>query len=172
MGGHGGLNILPQKRWNVYRQDNREKVSSDQKLLQSAKDKVSKLDAQQGLQSMVTQLRTGTLSKEEEKVPQKSDQEIFKKAQWEVKQREWADKQGMKQEFLTVAKKGMEEGRQHINLFRAEQLNEVIKQKKLEETGEVQGKEDYLNKSGLLGDLMKEHQKPWYVKQILADDKP
>lgn len=25
MGGHGGLNILPQKRWNVYRYDNREK---------------------------------------------------------------------------------------------------------------------------------------------------
>ncbi|CAB78695.1 hypothetical protein [Arabidopsis thaliana] len=26
MGGHGGLNILPQKRWNVYNFDNREKV--------------------------------------------------------------------------------------------------------------------------------------------------
>jgi len=22
MGGHGGLNILPQKKWNVYRKDN------------------------------------------------------------------------------------------------------------------------------------------------------
>lgn len=30
MGGHGGLNILPQKRWNVYRQDNREKVRQDE----------------------------------------------------------------------------------------------------------------------------------------------
>jgi len=29
MGGHGGLNILPQKRWNVYRQDNQEKVKKD-----------------------------------------------------------------------------------------------------------------------------------------------
>lgn len=29
MGGHGGLNILPQKRWNVYRQDNKEKVQKD-----------------------------------------------------------------------------------------------------------------------------------------------
>ncbi|KAJ8467650.1 hypothetical protein OPV22_030202 [Ensete ventricosum] len=26
MGGHGGLNILPQKRWNVYNYENREKV--------------------------------------------------------------------------------------------------------------------------------------------------
>jgi len=31
MGGHGGLNILPQKRWNVWRQDNREKVLQDEK---------------------------------------------------------------------------------------------------------------------------------------------
>ncbi|KAL2636319.1 hypothetical protein R1flu_007798 [Riccia fluitans] len=26
MGGHGGLNILPQKRWNMYNFENREKV--------------------------------------------------------------------------------------------------------------------------------------------------
>ncbi|KAK9143103.1 hypothetical protein Syun_012503 [Stephania yunnanensis] len=31
MGGHGGLNILPQKRWNVYNFDNREKVRKDEK---------------------------------------------------------------------------------------------------------------------------------------------
>ncbi|KAK6157994.1 hypothetical protein DH2020_005308 [Rehmannia glutinosa] len=30
MGGHGGLNILPQKRWNVYNFDNREKVWLDE----------------------------------------------------------------------------------------------------------------------------------------------
>jgi hypothetical protein len=30
MGGHGGLNILPQKRWNVYNFDNREKVQKDE----------------------------------------------------------------------------------------------------------------------------------------------
>ncbi|XP_074264934.1 uncharacterized protein LOC141587364 [Silene latifolia] len=36
MGGHGGLNILPQKRWNVYNFDNREKVRKDEE--QAAKD--------------------------------------------------------------------------------------------------------------------------------------
>lgn len=30
MGGHGGLNILPQKSWNVYNYDNREKVRRDE----------------------------------------------------------------------------------------------------------------------------------------------
>lgn len=30
MGGHGGLNILPQKSWNVYNYDNREKVRLDE----------------------------------------------------------------------------------------------------------------------------------------------
>ncbi|KAA8521396.1 hypothetical protein F0562_012042 [Nyssa sinensis] len=30
MGGHGGLNILPQKRWNVYNYENREKVRPDE----------------------------------------------------------------------------------------------------------------------------------------------
>lgn len=30
MGGHGGLNILPQKKWNVYNQDNRLKVARDE----------------------------------------------------------------------------------------------------------------------------------------------
>jgi len=30
MGGHGGLNILPQKSWNVYNWDNREKVRKDE----------------------------------------------------------------------------------------------------------------------------------------------
>jgi hypothetical protein len=31
MGGHGGLNILPQKKWNVYNWDNREIVERDKK---------------------------------------------------------------------------------------------------------------------------------------------
>ena len=32
MGGHGGLNILPQKKWNVYNYDNRDIVDKDKQL--------------------------------------------------------------------------------------------------------------------------------------------
>ncbi|KAF6140394.1 hypothetical protein GIB67_013163 [Kingdonia uniflora] len=66
MGGHGGLNILPQKKWNVYNFDNREKVKKDeeaaakeeqQKQQQSRKRdaefRVEKLRAARGLPSAV-----------------------------------------------------------------------------------------------------------------------
>eukprot|EP00271_Cylindrocystis_brebissonii_P006019 TRINITY_DN18549_c0_g1_i1.p1 TRINITY_DN18549_c0_g1~~TRINITY_DN18549_c0_g1_i1.p1 ORF type:complete len:290 (-),score=76.72 TRINITY_DN18549_c0_g1_i1:662-1531(-) len=46
MGGHGGLNILPQKRWNVYNFDNREKVKKDEEE-QAEKDQQEKEECQQ-----------------------------------------------------------------------------------------------------------------------------
>ncbi|XP_021768465.1 leukocyte receptor cluster member 1 homolog [Chenopodium quinoa] len=42
MGGHGGLNILPQKKWNVYNFDNREKVRKDEEA--AARDEQLKRD--------------------------------------------------------------------------------------------------------------------------------
>eukprot|EP01023_Acetabularia_acetabulum_P037275 TRINITY_DN3531_c1_g2_i1.p1 TRINITY_DN3531_c1_g2~~TRINITY_DN3531_c1_g2_i1.p1 ORF type:complete len:286 (+),score=34.70 TRINITY_DN3531_c1_g2_i1:76-933(+) len=39
MGGHGGLNILPQKRWNVFNRDNRSKVEKDEREYQQALQK-------------------------------------------------------------------------------------------------------------------------------------
>ena len=42
MGGHGGLNILPQKKWNVYNWDNRIKVMENEKLVNSEVDKIKK----------------------------------------------------------------------------------------------------------------------------------
>ncbi|KAF3484567.1 hypothetical protein F2Q69_00056798 [Brassica cretica] len=54
MGGHGGLNILPQKRWNVYNFDNREKVRKDEeaaaKDAQIQREEARKRDAQSRLE--------------------------------------------------------------------------------------------------------------------------
>lgn len=56
MGGHGGLNILPQKRWNVYNFDNREKVRKDEeeaaKEEQLKREQSVKRDAEFRLQQL------------------------------------------------------------------------------------------------------------------------
>lgn len=44
MGGHGGLNILPQKKWNVYGRDNRLRVARDEEA--AAANEKKKLEEQ------------------------------------------------------------------------------------------------------------------------------
>mmetsp|Transcript_20681 Transcript_20681/g.39301 ORF Transcript_20681/g.39301 Transcript_20681/m.39301 type:complete len:364 (+) Transcript_20681:124-1215(+) len=45
-GGHGGLNILPQKSWNVYNWDNREKVAADEAKFEDEQRKLKEKDVQ------------------------------------------------------------------------------------------------------------------------------
>ena len=52
MGGHGGLNILPQKKWNVYRRDNQQKVKDDEKELEIARERLQAERAKQTLTDM------------------------------------------------------------------------------------------------------------------------
>ncbi|KAJ4955894.1 hypothetical protein NE237_012677 [Protea cynaroides] len=56
MGGHGGLNILPQKRWNVYNYENREKVRQDEEAAareeQLKQEQARKRDAEFRLERM------------------------------------------------------------------------------------------------------------------------
>ncbi|XP_062176967.1 uncharacterized protein LOC133881914 [Alnus glutinosa] len=58
MGGHGGLNILPQKRWNVYNFDNREKVRLDEEAAakeeQVKREQTRKRDAEFRLEQLRT----------------------------------------------------------------------------------------------------------------------
>lgn len=44
MGGHGGLNILPQKSWNVYGRENRLKVARDE--AQHAEEEKARMEKQ------------------------------------------------------------------------------------------------------------------------------
>ncbi|XP_007039869.2 PREDICTED: leukocyte receptor cluster member 1 [Theobroma cacao] len=56
MGGHGGLNILPQKRWNVYNFENREKVRKDEEAAakeeQLKREQARKRDAEFRLEQL------------------------------------------------------------------------------------------------------------------------
>ncbi|KAE8661822.1 UDP-glycosyltransferase 73C5-like [Hibiscus syriacus] len=56
MGGHGGLNILPQKRWNVYNYENREKVRKDEEAAakeeQLKREQARKRDAEFRLEQL------------------------------------------------------------------------------------------------------------------------
>ncbi|RWR88900.1 leukocyte receptor cluster member 1-like protein [Cinnamomum micranthum f. kanehirae] len=56
MGGHGGLNILPQKSWNVYNYENREKVRRDEEAAakeeQLKQDQSRKRDAEFRLETL------------------------------------------------------------------------------------------------------------------------
>lgn len=58
MGGHGGLNILPQKRWNVYNYENREKVRRDEEAAakeeQLKREQARKRDAEYRLEQLRT----------------------------------------------------------------------------------------------------------------------
>lgn len=73
MGGHGGLNILPQKRWNVYNFDNREKVRKDEEAAakeeQIKREQSRKRDAEFRIEQLrqARGLASPTLSKPEPK---------------------------------------------------------------------------------------------------------
>lgn len=57
MGGHGGLNILPQKKWNIYNRDNRERIERDkaQREIQREQDKLFKIKS--GLRGNLMRLK-------------------------------------------------------------------------------------------------------------------
>ncbi|KAB1217023.1 hypothetical protein CJ030_MR2G005625 [Morella rubra] len=70
MGGHGGLNILPQKRWNVYNYENREKVRQDEEAAakeeQLKREQVRKRDAEFRLEQLRTARGLEPVSRGEE----------------------------------------------------------------------------------------------------------
>ncbi|GAW80677.1 hypothetical protein, conserved [Plasmodium gonderi] len=57
MGGHGGLNILPQKKWNVYRKDRQYKVNYDENKLIKEEEKKVKKKNEQTFEKAINQLK-------------------------------------------------------------------------------------------------------------------
>lgn len=77
MGGHGGLNILPQKRWNVYNFDNREKVRKDEEAAakeeQLKREQSRKRDTELRLEQLRQARGVASSSKSELKAESKTE---------------------------------------------------------------------------------------------------
>lgn len=79
MGGHGGLNILPQKRWNVYNYENREKVRRDEeeaaKEEQLKREQARKRDSEFRLEQLRAAKGLAPLVKPKERVESSQSEE-------------------------------------------------------------------------------------------------
>nr|XP_029144594.1 uncharacterized protein C5E4.10c-like [Arachis hypogaea] len=111
MGGHGGLNILPQKRWNVYNYKNREKVRRDEEQAtrneQIKCDEVRKRDVELCLEHLCTAKGLAPLVKakakeekreEEEEEPELKNLEIEKRKELLGEREGWKKEKRMKKE--------------------------------------------------------------------------
>jgi hypothetical protein len=59
MGGHGGLNMLPQKEWNVYNNDNREVVHRDEDKMKKEMDRRKRKKLESELDDIASTLKGG-----------------------------------------------------------------------------------------------------------------
>ncbi|KAL8112336.1 uncharacterized protein LOC141668273 [Apium graveolens] len=167
MGGHGGLNILPQKRWNVYNFDNREKVRKDEEA--AAKEE--------------------QLKREQSR---KRDTELRLEQLRQARGVASSSKSELKAESITEVKSEEKSKNNHINLFegikifdpieasinsfdddkrgRFKQLKREAKKLKKESEEKVVAPEDekYKLGYGLVGKGVK---MPWYMSKKARIDK-
>lgn len=82
MGGRGGLNILPQKKWNVYNWDNRIKVMENEKVVNKEIEKHAKRKKDKRLEDIVKSLKNkdkdNKISNIDYEIDDKEKNRIFK----------------------------------------------------------------------------------------------
>lgn len=166
MGGHGGLNILPQKRWNVYNYENREKVRRDEEAAakeeQLKREQSRKRDAEFRLEKL---RQARGLSTASASVPSQAVEEVTTASSSSVELKSENDSK-------------------HINLFEGIRIFDPI----VEVRDEKKEKEKYKNKKikkeapprvvtaedekyrlgyGVAGKGVK---LPWYMAKLHSDD--
>ncbi|KAL3362076.1 hypothetical protein AABB24_014766 [Solanum stoloniferum] len=119
MGGHGGLNILPQKRWNVYNFDNREKVKRDEEAAAKEEQLKQEQSRKRDSEYRLEQLRQAR-GLSSSAAPSSSSSSHVKKSSSEQKSPE--EKPGKKDS-------------NHINLFEGIRIFDPVKAKDEEKDG-------------------------------------
>ena len=114
MGGHGGLNILPQKKWNVYNYDNRAIVEKDKKQAAAKRRAEYEKNRSGGLQGKIDVLL------EEQGIKKTENKE-------EAEQKE---------SLIVQQLRKMNEKNKHINLFEKEQ--KIIENREIQDVKRLQ----------------------------------
>lgn len=165
MGGHGGLNILPQKRWNVYNFDNREKVRKDEEAAakeeQIKREESRKRDTELRLEQLRQARGVVSSSKSDQKTELKAESKAEVKSEEKSKNNHINLFEGIK--IFDPIDAG-------INSFdddkrgRFKQLKREAKKLKKESEEKVVGPEDekYKLGYGLVGKGVK---LPWYMSK-------
>lgn len=162
MGGHGGLNILPQKSWNVYNYDCREKVEKDERehAEKEAKKRNLRLDGE-------FETRLGSLKAKKQRRSLEAAEENVAVAGGTVALMPADGALAHPQQSNTCG---------HINLFaveeNAEGNEEYAAEKKAEELEEKKQFEVQLGKSSAAYGGPDIEDTPWWSKPAAAEEAP
>lgn len=153
MGGKGGLNILPQKKWNVYNWDNRIKVIENEKIVDKEIERMERKRKDKNLSDKAKILKRGgdlNLKKYNFSEEEKYDKnKIFK----EVMQRKSMDKR-LKVDMLFESRNKPMKSEEQLKLF---EMDEKDAEKYFEE------KESHDNIT--FKESIKNHLNPWYIRK-------
>ncbi|CAK73993.1 unnamed protein product (macronuclear) [Paramecium tetraurelia] len=159
MGGHGGLNILPQKKWNVYNMENRNIVERDKRKererVQKEKRKEHKEQAGNRIQKLKQQRRAASHT------PSRSVSESQSRSRSRSQSQK---KQGSSK--VNAELREILEAKQHINLFKEEEqylLQKENNQAKIELEKEFFKDKPFDLSTKFLGQY--DQTKPWYIQQ-------
>jgi len=170
MGGHGGLNILPQKKWNVYNYDNRAKVEEDEKLIHDTKARLQKDEEHKEFQHKISILRQGNnpnepatnsassqqyLGKRKSEIdPYQDDNRLYDLAKRDSRKEKRTQEDDIKKTFLTQ----INSENTHIQLFKIEEYNA---------TNQLKDKEtiDAIRDNQKIGEMLERYSKPWYTQR-------
>ncbi|CAD8180290.1 unnamed protein product [Paramecium pentaurelia] len=159
MGGHGGLNILPQKKWNVYNMENRNIVERDKRKererIQKEQRKEHKEQAGNRIQKLKQQRRAASHT------PSRSVSESHSRSRSRSQSQKKQGSSKINNELREIL-----EAKQHINLFKEEEqylLQKENNQAKIELEKEFFKDKPFDLSTKFLGQY--EQIKPWYIQQ-------